>query len=107
MSDDNTQGGAEPPPASAGSHGPLFSERFEMGNAAYEWCATNNAPVSVPVNIVTALFALGLVVKRPVLTDKERRSIEAGIANCEDITYGGPNDEEAAAVLRLLLERLG
>jgi hypothetical protein len=41
------------------------------------------------------------------LTDEERRAIEAGIANCEDITYGGPNDEEAAAVLRRLLERLG
>ncbi len=44
---------------------------------------------------------------QPTLTDEERRAIEAGIANCEDITYGGPNDEEAAAVLRRLLERLG
>ena len=44
---------------------------------------------------------------QPALTDEERRAIEAGIANCEDITYGGPNDEEAAAVLRRLLERLG
>jgi hypothetical protein len=41
------------------------------------------------------------------LTDEEREAIKAGIANCEDITYGGPNDKEAAAVLRRLLERLG
>jgi hypothetical protein len=43
----------------------------------------------------------------PMLTDEEREAIKAGIANCEDITYGGPNDEQAAAVLRRLLERLG
>ena len=86
---------------------PLFSERFKMAHAAFEWCRDNHASLSAPENIVTALFALGLVVKRPVLTDEERLAIEAGIANCEDITYGGPNDEEAAAVLRRLLERLG
>ncbi len=43
----------------------------------------------------------------PTLTEEERRAIKSGIAYCEDITYGGPNDEEAAAVLRRLLERLG
>jgi hypothetical protein len=46
-------------------------------------------------------------INRLRLTDEEREAIKAGIANCEDITYGGPNDEEAAAVLRRLLERLG
>ncbi len=43
----------------------------------------------------------------PALTDEERMAIRSGIENCEDNTYGGPNDEEAAAVLRRLLERLG
>ncbi len=46
-------------------------------------------------------------IARLTLTDEEREAIKAGIANCEDITYGGPNDKEAAAVLRRLLERLG
>jgi hypothetical protein len=46
-------------------------------------------------------------IERLRLTDEEREAIKAGIANCEDIAYGGPNDEEAATVLRRLLERLG
>jgi hypothetical protein len=42
----------------------------------------------------------------PLLADAEREAIEAAIQLCEDITYGGPNDAEAAATLRSLLERL-
>jgi hypothetical protein len=41
----------------------------------------------------------------PTLTDAEREAIEAGIAACEDITYGGASDQEAADVLRGLLDR--
>jgi len=69
---------------SRGSHGdecefpggPLFSERFKMAHAAFEWCRDNNASLSAPVNIVTALFSLGLVVKKPTLTDEEREALK-------------------------------
>jgi hypothetical protein len=102
MSDDNTQGAGEPSPASAGSHGdesPLFSERFKMAHAAYEWCRDNHASLSAPENIVTALFALGLVVKRPALTYEEREAV--AWASTAD---WGSNPH--AATLRGLLERL-
>jgi hypothetical protein len=39
------------------------------------------------------------------LTEAEREAIASAIEWCEDITYGGPNDEEAAATLRALLKR--
>jgi len=39
------------------------------------------------------------------LTDAEREAIKAGIEACGDITYGGATDQEAADVLRGLLER--
>lgn len=81
---------------------PLFSERLRMSEAAVEWCKEQGASPESPVNVVTALLALGLVV---VLADEEREAIKSAIQWCEDITYGGPNDEEAAATLRALLER--
>jgi len=60
---------------SAHRHGtPLFSQRSAMAAAAVEWCDSANAAVC-PVNIVTALFSLGLVVKRPTLTDEERTAL--------------------------------
>jgi hypothetical protein len=40
------------------------------------------------------------------LTDAEREAIKAGIACCDDITYGSEADPEAAATLRALLERM-
>lgn len=39
------------------------------------------------------------------MTEEERAAVESGIAACEDITYGSPSDEEAAATLRGLLEK--
>jgi hypothetical protein len=44
-------------------------------------------------------------IERLRLTDAERKAIASAIEWCEDITYGGPNDEEAAATLRALLKR--
>jgi hypothetical protein len=59
---------------SAHRHGtPLFSQRSAMAAAAVEWCDSANAAVC-PVNIVTALFSLGLVVK-PTLTEEEQLAI--------------------------------
>lgn len=40
------------------------------------------------------------------LTDAERQAVKAAIECCEDITYGSPDEPEAAATLRGLLERL-
>jgi len=77
---------------------PLFSERFKMAHAAFEWCRDNHASVSAPENIVEALFSLGLVVKPPALTDAEREALH-WFAH-----YGLP--EHRAATLRSLLERL-
>ena len=39
------------------------------------------------------------------LTDAERAAVKAAIECCEDITYGSPDEPEAAATLRGLLER--
>ena len=39
------------------------------------------------------------------LTDAEREAIKDAISCCEDITYGGAADQEAADVLNALLER--
>jgi hypothetical protein len=91
---------------SRGSHGdeyelpggPIFSERFKMAHAAWEWCAEKGASVSAPVNIVTALFSLGLVVKQPTLTDEERASVK------NFLTVGRLYSHEAVAgALRKLL----
>ena len=45
--------------------------------------------------------------KADILTDEERQAIKDAISCCEDITYGGAADQEAADVLKALLERLG
>lgn len=44
-------------------------------------------------------------IERLRLTEEERAAVESGIAACEDITYGSPSDEQAAATLRGLLEK--
>lgn len=45
-------------------------------------------------------------IERLRLTDAEREAIKAGISACEDITYGGATDQEAADTMRRLLDRL-
>ena len=105
MNTDETKRDAEPTPASDGSvagERPLFSERFKMAHAAFEWCAENGASLSAPVNIVTALFSLGLVVQKPKLTDAEREAVS------ECYEWATVADHRSlAATLRGLLERLG
>jgi hypothetical protein len=76
------------------------AREIEMLRMALTRIADHNATFSViGGNIIVDV--------EPTLTDKERKAIKAGIECCEDITYGGRNDAEAAAVLRRLLERLG
>jgi len=110
MSDSTTpQDSAAMSPASVGSHNdasPLFSERLRLSRLAEEWCDSNRAP-HYPLNIVTALFSLGLVSLRPTLTDDERTAIQRGIDELDGVMYMGPVDDAAAiATLRDLLERL-
>lgn len=85
---------------------PLFSKRMRMGEAAVEWCKDRGASPNSPVNIVTALLSMGLVV---VLTDAEREAIERGIdrlVGVEDMSAGaGAADDAAACTLRELIER--
>jgi len=103
----NETNAAEPSGASAGSHGPLFSERLDMARAALNWCDRHNVE-RLAVNIVTALFTLGLVQKpQPTLTDEERGAIEFAADIFEDFedSDGNPLDN-LAAVLDGLLERL-
>jgi len=57
--------------------------------------------VEYPGGVIVPLY----LQPHPTLTDAEREAIKSAIEWCEDITYGGPNDEEAAATLRTLLER--
>lgn len=104
MNTDNTNRDAEPSPASAGSQRdtPLFSERRKMADAAFEWCRKNNASDRAIENIVAALFSLGLVVKRPTLTDAEREAIWFFAAIDSNYSTLGKH----AATLRNLLERL-
>ena len=98
---------------SRGSHGdeyelpggPIFSERFKMAHAAWEWCAEKGASVSAPVNIVTALFSLGLVVKRPTLSNEEREAILLAVEHGENTTSLGPLRPIWTLTLRRLLEQ--
>jgi hypothetical protein len=55
-----------------------------------------------PLNIVTALFSLGLVVKRPSLTYAEREAITDALAYWERPDGGDLTNDDAivAAVLR-------
>ena len=84
----------------------LFSKRVRMGEAAVEWCKKNGVSANSPVNIVTALLSMGLVV---VLAEAERDAIERGIDRLfgvEDVSAGaGAADDAAVCMLRELLER--
>ncbi len=101
---------------SRGSHGdeyefpggPLFSERFKMAHAAFEWCRGNNASLSAPVNIVTALFSLGLVVKKPTLTDAEREALWCAVCDYNSMSrmMHKPTHGEIGSALASLFERL-
>jgi argininosuccinate synthase len=81
---------------------PLFSKRLRMGEAAVEWCKERGASPTSPLNIVTALLSMGLVV---ALTDEEREAIEMA---ADDNRYHQDPGGRAAHIertLRGLLER--
>ena len=67
--------------------------------------------MSEPVNLATAvefhneIARLHGEIASLRLTDAERAAVKDAISCCEDITYGGAADQEAADVLKALLER--
>ena len=85
MNNDNTQGGAEPSPASAGSHGKVTVSVHKDDSA----CAF---PDSRPIRR-----------QRFTLTDAERMAVDMAILNCHQA--GGVDGLRVAATLRGLLER--
>ena len=109
MNTDNTRDEATPSPASAGSHGPLFSERLRLSKQAEEWCDGNRVPHH-PLNIVTALFSRGLVSLKPTLTAEEREAVVAADSELSAIGHNRPPDKaeclRISRTLRSLLERL-
>jgi hypothetical protein len=56
--------------------------------------------------LVNAVHDCRAHIARLRFTDAEREAIKDAISCCEDITYGGAADQEAADVLKALLERL-
>ncbi len=110
MNADNTQGGAEPSPASAGSQpvawavwSPSFgypfgdAAIFKRNEMAVEMCVMNG----YGVDDIVPLY------RQPTLSDEERAAIEKAIGRELDAEwYGGPEPDRVVA-LRGLLERLG
>lgn len=108
MSDDNTQGGAEPSPASAGSHVVAWAVVNPSGGTRFLGLTNEDAQREA-----TASERV-VPVHWPTLTDAEREAIEAAatLAGLEvAATYNENNDREkefwngCKKVLRLLLER--
>jgi hypothetical protein len=106
MSDDNTQGGAEPSPASAGSQPVAWIAVFDGHDAdgefvwadrgrAMEWASARQGVTIAPLYLQP----------QPTLTDAEREAIESCIWDYEQC-----DDDEGCAnmvsTLRGLLERL-
>ena len=98
MSDDNTQDGAEPSPASAGSHGEpvawlIHADGWQMVSLFREHADAaadeNDAEVSP-------------LYRHPTLTDEEREAISAAACICED---AGRTD--IAIIVNTALSRLG
>lgn len=42
----------------------IFSKRSKLADEAIEWCGKNNAPITQPVNILTAIDALGYEISK-------------------------------------------
>jgi hypothetical protein len=103
MSDDNTQGGAEPSPASAGSQPVAWIAVFDGHDAdgefvwadrgrAMEWASARQGVTIAPLYLQP----------QPTLTDAEREAIEAAIRSWPAIGVSRENVDS----LRGLLERL-
>ena len=110
MSDDNTQDGAEPSPASAGSRGEPVAWGVFYGDGKLHSSWDSHAKAECTAVTMRRFDHLGVYVsplyRSPTLTDEERAAIAeaAGAYNDND------DDEECAkiaATLHGLLKRLG
>jgi hypothetical protein len=107
MSDDNTQDGAEPSPASVGSHsepvGWQATDEFGRPAGFLSW---KDDETRWPKNESVPLY----LQPKPALTDEEREALNRGIDalyGVEDVSDGAcRRDDAAARTLLALLERL-
>jgi hypothetical protein len=105
MSTDNTQGGAEPSPASAGSHG--SASRWNGVPVAWAAVVQNGVPLCLAYHrqdaqgAVVGMAQVVPLYRSPTLTDEEREAISAAACICED---AGRTD--IAVIINTALERL-
>jgi hypothetical protein len=100
MNTDNTQGGAEPSLASAGSR-PVAYEVWWDGAARQPYCVSADEKPSgnwTPAPRIVPLYRK----PHPTLTDEEREAIGEAACICEDA-----GRTEIAVVVNTALERLG
>ena len=110
MTDETTpQDSAAMSPASTGSVEPVAwaviwenDERFDRYTVSFTEEAARRHATSCPSMKSTVIT----LYRSPALADSERQAINGAIDCCEDITYGGAANQEAADVLKALLERL-
>jgi hypothetical protein len=111
MNTDNTQDGAEPSLASAGSQ-PVAWAVLRIDGSVYD-VYRNEEEAKAIDEVVTGNHGVAPLCRSPTLTDVQRAAIEYGALVC-DATAGMANDRatidgasRAADVLRGLLERPG
>jgi hypothetical protein len=91
MNTDNTQDGAEPSLASAGSRGEPFAWAAECVPGAWSFTHMRHVASRWPQSETIPLYSQ----PQPTLTDEEREAIEAGICLCEGVA--GEANENANA----------
>jgi hypothetical protein len=103
MNTDNTQGGAEPSPASAGSHG--SASRWNGVPVAWAAVVQNGVPLCLAYHrqdaqgAVVGMAQVVPLYRSPTLTDAEREAIK------ESIKFAFPASHPTATTLRNLLQR--
>lgn len=106
MSDDNTQGAAEPSPASAGSQPVAWAVTPGTLLAGRAWRVTLDKDEAERISCGAMLVVPLYEQPQHTLTDEEREAIEKAIGRELDAEwYGGPEPDRVVA-LRGLLERL-
>lgn len=103
MDTDNTQSGAEPSPASAGSHG--SASRWNGVPVAWAAVGKNGVPLWLAYHrqdaqgAVVGMAQVVPLYRSPALTDEEREAI------AESIQFAFPASHPTATTLRNLLQR--
>lgn len=104
MQDETTpQDSAAMPPASTGSVDAPVAWLVTGGDYEYATIFKDRAAAWVESDGKGRVVPL---YRSPALSATEQQAIADAISCCEDITYGGAANQEAADVLKALLERL-